>query len=64
MIDDADFIEIYVKCPVSVCESRDVKGTYKKARAGLIEEFTGTCFTEMGGDCPSTPETRVHQKHS
>jgi adenylylsulfate kinase len=41
LIGDADFIEVYVKCPVSVCESRDVKGMYKKARAGLIEEFTG-----------------------
>ena len=36
-----DFIEVYVKCPVEVCESRDVKGMYKKARAGLIKEFTG-----------------------
>jgi adenylylsulfate kinase len=41
LIGDVDFIEVYVKCPVSVCESRDVKGMYKKARAGLIEEFTG-----------------------
>ncbi len=36
-----DFIEIYVRCPLEVCESRDVKGMYKKARAGLIKEFTG-----------------------
>jgi len=41
LIGDADFIEIYVKCPLAVCESRDVKGMYKKARAGLIKEFTG-----------------------
>jgi adenylylsulfate kinase len=41
LIGDTDFIEVYVKCPVSVCETRDVKGMYKKARAGLIEEFTG-----------------------
>lgn len=41
MVEYGDFIKIYVKCPVSVCESRDVKGMYKKARAGLIEEFTG-----------------------
>lgn len=35
------FIEVYVKCPVEVCEQRDVKGLYKKARAGQIPEFTG-----------------------
>ena len=36
-----DFREIYVKCPVEVCEERDVKGLYKKARAGEVKEFTG-----------------------
>lgn len=36
-----NFIEIYVKCPLEVCETRDVKGMYQKARAGLIKEFTG-----------------------
>ena len=36
-----DFIEIYVKAPVSVCEHRDPKGLYKKARKGIIKEFTG-----------------------
>lgn len=36
-----DFIEIYVKCGVDVCESRDTKGLYKKARAGEVKEFTG-----------------------
>ncbi len=35
------FIEIYVKCPLEVAESRDPKGLYKKARAGEIEQFTG-----------------------
>ena len=38
---DGDFIEVYVDCPVEVCEQRDVKGLYKKARAGEIKEFTG-----------------------
>ena len=41
LIGDADFIEIYVQCPLAVCESRDVKGMYQKARAGQIKEFTG-----------------------
>src|SRR5438874_3140723 len=36
-----DFIEVYVECPIDVCEQRDVKGLYKKARAGEIKEFTG-----------------------
>jgi adenylylsulfate kinase len=35
------FIEIFVDCPLSVCESRDPKGTYQKARRGEIPEFTG-----------------------
>lgn len=35
------FIEVYVKCDLAVCEQRDPKGLYKKARAGEIPEFTG-----------------------
>ncbi len=41
MVAHGDFLEIYCDSPVEVCESRDVKGLYKKARAGLIPEFTG-----------------------
>ncbi|NBB88992.1 MAG: adenylyl-sulfate kinase [Bacteroidetes bacterium] len=41
IIGSANFYEIYVKAPVSVCEDRDVKGLYKKARAGEISNFTG-----------------------
>ncbi|MDX1907134.1 MAG: adenylyl-sulfate kinase [Bacteroidia bacterium] len=36
-----DFLEVYVNAPIEVCEARDVKGLYKKARAGLIKDFTG-----------------------
>jgi len=36
-----DFIEVYVNAPLDVCEDRDVKGLYKKARAGEIKDFTG-----------------------
>lgn len=36
-----EFIEVYMKCDISVCESRDPKGLYKKARKGEIKEFTG-----------------------
>ena len=35
------FIEVYVEAPLEVCEKRDTKGLYKKARAGEIKEFTG-----------------------
>jgi len=41
LIGDADFIEIYCHCPLEICEERDVKGIYKKARQGLIKDFTG-----------------------
>lgn len=36
-----DFLEVYVRCPLEVCEARDVKGMYRRARAGQIMEFTG-----------------------
>lgn len=36
-----DFIEIYCYCPIEVCEQRDVKGLYAKARQGIIKDFTG-----------------------
>ncbi len=37
----ADFIEVYCRCALPVCEQRDVKGLYRKARAGEVKEFTG-----------------------
>ncbi len=36
-----DFVEVFVNAPLNVCEERDVKGLYKKARAGEIKQFTG-----------------------
>ncbi len=41
LVNEGEFIEIYVKCPLEVCEQRDVKGLYKKAREGIIKNFTG-----------------------
>lgn len=41
MVPHGDFLEIYCKCPLEVCERRDVKGLYKRARAGEIPNFTG-----------------------
>ena len=40
-IGGSDFLEIFVRTPLSVCEARDVKGLYKKARRGELFEFTG-----------------------
>ncbi|MBE9531208.1 MAG: adenylyl-sulfate kinase [Proteobacteria bacterium] len=39
--DGGSFIEVFVDCPVEVCEERDVKGLYAKARSGEIKQFTG-----------------------
>jgi len=41
MVPHGDFIEVYCRCPIEVCEQRDVKGLYKKARDGKIPHFTG-----------------------
>lgn len=41
LMNKKEFIEIFVKCDLSVCEQRDVKGLYKKARSGEIKKFTG-----------------------
>lgn len=40
-LEEGDFIEVFVDTPIEVCESRDPKGLYKKARAGEIKDFTG-----------------------
>lgn len=41
IIGDSNFVEVFVNTPIEVCEQRDVKGLYKKARAGEIKNFTG-----------------------
>ena len=41
IVGEGDMVEIYVKCDIEICEQRDPKGLYKKARAGEIPEFTG-----------------------
>lgn len=41
LLDEGDFVEIFVDCPLAVCEQRDPKGLYRKARAGEITNFTG-----------------------
>jgi len=41
IIGDKDFIEVFIDTPIEICEQRDIKGLYKKARAGEISDFTG-----------------------
>jgi len=41
LVNEGEFIEVYVKCSLEVCEQRDVKGHYKMARQGIIKHFTG-----------------------
>ena len=41
IVEEGEFIEVFVDCPVDECEKRDVKGLYKKAREGIIKGFTG-----------------------
>ena len=41
LIGSENFVEVYVNTPLEVCEQRDVKGLYKKARSGLIPNMTG-----------------------
>jgi bifunctional enzyme CysN/CysC len=52
-----DFIEIYVETPLEVAEQRDVKGLYKKARAGQLKHFTGI---DSPYEPPHNPEIRVN----
>lgn len=52
-----DFVEVYVDAPLSVCEDRDVKGLYKKARSGEIKQFTGISDPY---EAPLNPEVQCH----
>ena len=52
-----DFMEVYVNAPLEVCEQRDVKGIYKKARTGEIKQFTGISDPY---DSPLSPTVECH----
>jgi adenylylsulfate kinase len=56
LMGEGDFVEVHVDCPVDVCEQRDVKGLYKKARAGEIKEFTGISAPY---EAPEKPELTI-----
>ena len=57
LVDEGRFIEIHCQCSLDVCEERDVKGLYKKAREGIIKEFTGISSPY---EEPATPEIVVN----
>jgi bifunctional enzyme CysN/CysC len=57
MIEDGEFFEIHVDTPLEVAEERDVKGLYKKARAGELKNFTGI---DSPFEAPNNPEIRVN----
>ena len=51
-----DFIQIFLNPPLEVCEDRDPKGLYKKARAGLIKDFTGI---SSPFEAPKNPDLEI-----
>jgi len=57
MQDQGDFVEVFVDCPIGVCERRDPRGLYAKARAGRIPEFTGVSAPY---EPPVEPELILH----
>lgn len=57
IIGNDDFCEVYINAPLEVCEARDVKGLYKKARAGEIKHFTGI---DAPFEPPTHPQITIH----
>ncbi len=55
-----DFIEIYCKASLETCESRDIKGLYKRARAGEIKNYTGI---DSPYEAPNNPELIIDTEH-
>jgi adenylyl-sulfate kinase len=56
IVGSADFVEVFVDTPIEICEGRDVKGMYGRARAGTLEHFTGVSDPY---EPPEHPEVRV-----
>lgn len=52
-----EFVEVFIDTPLAVCEQRDPKGMYKKARAGIIKEFTGI---DSPYEAPERPEISIN----
>ncbi len=56
IIGEKDFIEIFLNPPMEVCEQRDTKGLYEKARAGIIKDFTGI---SSPFEAPANPDLEI-----
>lgn len=59
LLEDGEFVEVFVDTPLAVCEERDPKGLYQKARQGDIKDFTGI---DSAYEAPSNPE--LHLEYS
>lgn len=57
IVGEANYIEVFVNAPLEVCEQRDVKGLYKKARAGEVKNFTGI---NSPYEIPNNPDVTIH----
>lgn len=57
LVGEENFFEIFVDCPLEVCEQRDVKGLYEKARKGIIKSFTGI---DSPYEAPLNPQVHIY----
>ena len=56
LMEDGEFVEVFIDTPLEVCEKRDPKGLYKKARSGEIKDFTGI---DSAYEAPEAPEVHL-----
>lgn len=56
LLEDGEFVEVFIDTPIEVCEKRDPKGLYKKARSGEIKDFTGI---DSAYEAPEKPEIHL-----
>lgn len=56
IVGEQNYIEVFVDAPIEICEQRDVKGLYKKARAGEVKNFTGI---DSPYEIPDTPDVTI-----
>jgi adenylylsulfate kinase len=60
VIGDSDYYEVFINCPLEICEQRDVKGLYAKARKGEIKNFTGI---DSPFEFPENPDLELKTDH-
>lgn len=61
MVGSDRFVEVFMDCPIEICETRDAKGLYAKARRGEIQGFTGV---DAPYEAPSNPELRIESAYN